>query len=126
VVVPQYLIRDASVERDGDRWRVTTRIKNVGTGEMPIEIAAASGERFPRGNGKHADYRDARSPVTLGAGEERTVTITCGFEPERVLVDPDVKVLMLERQKAEVKLQAPHGAQPTTASRASPEGIRGS
>ena len=28
------------------------------------------------------------------------------FEPERLLVDPDVTVLMLERQKAEVQLKA--------------------
>jgi hypothetical protein len=34
------------------------------------------------------------------------VTIACGFEPEKVVVDPDVTVLMLERQKAEMKLKA--------------------
>ena len=32
------------------------------------------------------------------------VTIACAFQPEKLVVDPDVTVLMLNRQKAEVKL----------------------
>jgi hypothetical protein len=37
------------------------------------------------------------------------VIIACAFEPQRVVVDPDVTVLMLERQKAEVKLKSDGG-----------------
>ena len=33
------------------------------------------------------------------------MTIACAFEPQRVVVDPDVTVLMLERQKAVLKLK---------------------
>ena len=36
-------------------------------------------------------------------------TIACGFEPQRLVVDPDVTVLMLERQKAEMKLVVKQG-----------------
>ena len=124
VVVPQYLIRDASVKKDGDRWMVNAHIKNVGTGLMPIEVAAATGDRFPHDKGKHDAYRDARTTVALAAGEEREVTIPCAFAPERVLVDPDVRVLMLERNKAEVKLSLPHGSVPTTAARVGGKPIR--
>ncbi len=46
------------------------------------------------------EYRDARQQLTLGAGEEKEATITCAFEPDRVLVDPDVRVLQLKRNKA--------------------------
>ena len=45
-------------------------------------------------------YRDARASVTLGAGESATVTIHCDFDPALVLVDPDARVLQLERKKA--------------------------
>jgi len=46
------------------------------------------------------DYRESRVRVTLGADEERELTISCDFEPERVLVDPDALVLQLNRKKA--------------------------
>jgi hypothetical protein len=32
-------------------------------------------------------------------------TLDCTYEPQRVVVDPDVTVLMLVRQKAEVKVK---------------------
>jgi hypothetical protein len=74
---------------------------------MPIEVAAARGERFPHGKAKSETYRDARATVTVAAGEQRSVDIPCAFAPERVLVDPDVRVLMLERKKANVPVHAP-------------------
>ncbi len=67
---------------------------------MPLEVAAAKGERMDKDGKPLADYQDARQQVTLGAGEEKEVVIACGFEPDRVLVDPDVRVLQLERNKA--------------------------
>lgn len=39
-----------------------------------------------------------------GAGEKRQVEIVGGFEPERVVVDPDVLVLQLRRRGAGVGL----------------------
>ena len=50
------------------------------------------------------DYRDARTIVLLGAGEERTLEILCSFEPEELVVDPDALVLQLERKKARAGL----------------------
>ncbi len=46
------------------------------------------------------DYRDARTTVTLGTGEETVITIRSDFEPERIKVDPDVRVLQLRREQA--------------------------
>ncbi len=106
VVVPEYRLSDAHVtpEPGGKSWKLTVRVKNAGTGRMPVEVAAARGERFT-GKGKpDPRYRDARRTVILGAGEERTVEISAPFQPERVLVDPDVKVLQLRRKAAVVKL----------------------
>ena len=105
VVVPQYLVRDAEKTRTADGWETRARIKNVGTGTMRVEIAATRGERFPRGSGKHEPYQDARGVLTLAAGEEGTVAIRGAFEPQKLVVDPDVRVLQLERQKAAVELR---------------------
>jgi hypothetical protein len=109
VVIPQYLVSDARATRAGSGWEVRAKLKNVGTGTMPVEVAAARGERFPSGKaaGKADAYRDARVTVTLAAGEEREVAIPCAFAPERLVVDPDVRVLQLERQKATVRLRTP-------------------
>ena len=49
VVTPQYQIVDPVAARAGDGWEVRAAIKNVGTGVMPIEVAATRGERFPHG-----------------------------------------------------------------------------
>jgi hypothetical protein len=105
VVVPEYKIDDAIVVRAGDHWAVRATVRNTGTSTMPIEVAAVRGERFPHEKRDAERYADARGTLTLGAGESKTVTIACAFEPERVVVDPDVTVLMLERQKAEVKVK---------------------
>ena len=40
----------------------------------------------------------------LGAGESKLVRIRCPFEPQRVVVDPDVHVLQLQRRAASAKL----------------------
>lgn len=45
-------------------------------------------------------YRDARTSVELGAGESAGFEIEMDFDPEQVLVDPDVLVLQLRRQAA--------------------------
>jgi ABC-2 type transport system permease protein len=104
-VVPQYLIEEGSVAPVGSEWEVRARVKNTGTGTMPIEIVAVRGERFPKRRTDENAWHDARATVVLGAGESKPVVIRCAFEPERLVVDPDVTVLMLERKKAEMKLK---------------------
>ena len=105
VVIPQYQVSDETVAKDGDRWVVHAKVKNVGTGTMPVEVAAARGDRFVHDKGKHEKYEDARVAITLGAGEQREVTIPCAFEPKQLVVDPDVRVMQLERKKATVPLK---------------------
>jgi hypothetical protein len=107
VVIPQYLVSDSKVEKSDTGWQVHAKVKNVGTGTMAVEVAAARGERFPHGksSSKTEGYKDARTWVTLSAGEERAISIPCGFVPERLVVDPDVHVMQLERQKASVPLK---------------------
>jgi ABC-2 type transport system permease protein len=105
VVVPQYELSGARKEKKGAGWEVVVKVKNSGTGRMPVLVAAARGERFTDEGKPKPEYRDARTPpVVLGAGEEKEVRIACAFEPERVLVDPDVRVLQLRRKSAVAEL----------------------
>jgi hypothetical protein len=109
VVVPEYQLGGARLASaahgaGGAAWKVTVRVKNAGTGRMPVEVAAVRGNRFTKPGKPDPAYRDARVTVLLGKGEERTVEIPCSFSPERVVVDPDVKVLQLRRKAAVVKL----------------------
>ena len=76
---------------------------------MPLEIAASKGERFPdakeekskdKPKSEPVEYRQALTSVTLGAGDSEKVTIRCEFEPDQMVVDPDVKVLQLHRKEA--------------------------
>lgn len=105
VVAPEYRLSGARKEGKGGAWTVTARVENAGTGRMPVELAAARGDRFPAKDDAGAEpWREARQTVTLGAGESAEVTLTCDFEPEELVVDPDARVLMLQRKKAVVKL----------------------
>jgi hypothetical protein len=112
VVVPEYELTEGKRERVEDRWRVTVNVANIGEGRMPIEVAATRADRFVVQDDAAAahgpaevspDYREARTTIELGAGEKQTVTLDCDFEPERVIVDPDAKVLQLRRANAIVR-----------------------
>lgn len=95
VVVPEYELTDARKEKAGGHWRVTAKLRNAGTGRMPVQVASVQGDR------------DARATVVLGSGETRTVEILSPFEPERLVVDPDVQVLQLRRKSAVAELGPP-------------------
>jgi ABC-2 type transport system permease protein len=106
VVVPEYRLSEASrVPPDSAggsaaMWEAKVRVENIGTGRMPLAVAAVRGERFDANGKPGADYRDERTTVILAAGEAQEVRIRCPFEPERILVDPDATVLQLRRKFA--------------------------
>src|SRR5580765_6789873 len=78
-VVPQYLIEESDLVKVQNGWEVRARVRNTGTGVAAIDVAAESGERFPKKRTKDNDWRDARATVMLGAGQAASVTIHCGF-----------------------------------------------
>jgi hypothetical protein len=106
VEVPEYRLRDARVEElpGGGGWRTTATVANQGTGAMPVEIAAVAGDRFYDDGKPEEGYREGRATVTPGPGEAVPVEITTDFKPDRLVVDPDVRVLQLKRNAAEAKL----------------------
>jgi hypothetical protein len=105
VVVPEYRLSDAKAVKQGAEWIVHAKIRNAGTSTMPVEVAAARGKRFGDLKKKEEPYLDARTTVVLGPKQSREVVIRCAFEPERVLADPDLMVLQLERNKATAKVE---------------------
>ena len=108
VVVPEYRLAEVEKESAESGWAVTARIENVGTGRFPLTVAAVRGERADNEmdptEGDHEPWQDERVVVTLGPGESTEITLRCGFEPEELIVDPDVEVLMLQRDRAKISL----------------------
>jgi ABC-2 type transport system permease protein len=104
VVVPEYRITSPTTAPKGSSWELTARVENAGTGRMPVEVAAARGERFANDGSPGPKYREVRTTITLDGGEAQDVIIACPFEPDRVVVDPDAKVLQLQRKSAQAKL----------------------
>jgi hypothetical protein len=109
VVVPEYQFEDVKHAQQGGRWVVTGTLRNVGSGRMPVDIAATRGERFEKQTEAQAlegpapvskDYQEARAQLVLAAGEAAPFRIECGFEPESVAADPDARVLQLRRKTA--------------------------
>ena len=80
------------------------RVENAGSGAPPVEVAAARGERFAKDGSAARSYQEARTTITLGKGQSREISLECPFKPDRVLVDPDAKVLQLQRKNAVAKL----------------------
>jgi ABC-type transport system involved in multi-copper enzyme maturation permease subunit len=107
-VVPQYQVSNPKKTKSEHGYEVTCTVTNIGTGTMPVEVAATAGERWRKpANGERngvytvdPSYKDARADVTLGAGESAPVTIHCDFDPDKIVVDPDVRVLQLKRKQA--------------------------
>lgn len=102
VVVPQYTIHDAQLEQTtSGTWRVTARLENTGSGRMPVELAAFSGERFTDSGSLADQFREARTTISPGAGESVDFAIECYFKPKKLIVDPDALVLQLRRTDAQ-------------------------
>ncbi len=100
VVVPEYQVHDPKKSLRGDAWKVNVRVENVGTGEMPVEVAATRGDRFNKDGSPSPEYKEARATVVLGKNGSKDVEINCHFEPAQVVVDPDARVLQLRRKSA--------------------------
>ena len=106
VVVPEYEFSNVTKTREGEEWVVRGTVENVGTGWMRVEVGGGS---QGRGGRMRATMRAGRwwrrgtgraDGVELGGGEAAGFVIRAGFEPERVVIDPDVLVLQLNREAA--------------------------
>jgi aminopeptidase N len=117
VVVPEFKVESAEAtapSEAGGRWRTVVKVRNAGTGTVPLEVAVTNGEerwppaavcRTPEERAaaatQRAEYRDARDRRTIAAGEAVEFVVESDFEPAKAVVDPDVRTLMLNRKLAE-------------------------
>ena len=108
VVVLEYKVDSARTRTiAGGKWETRALVRNAGSGTMPVDVAVTRGERFPDDTvkTKPADYRQAITRLTLAPNRVgQWITITSDFEPAKVVVDPDVRVLQLRRASAERKV----------------------
>jgi ABC-type transport system involved in multi-copper enzyme maturation permease subunit len=92
---------------DEKSWLVKGKLRNDATSTIEIEIAAFRGERFPDKDAKLTEksgFEQARTKLKIGPGASADFEIKCGFEPEKVLADPDFKQLMRGRERMEKEL----------------------
>ncbi len=114
--MPEYRLSEQKKVADGTNWIVTLKLENIGAGVMPVEVAAARGERFAKDGTPAPDYRNARATIALGKGESRDVIISCPFDPQRIVVDPDAKVLQVRRKTQKPSFEANRPGQPSKSS----------
>ncbi|MEZ4649785.1 MAG: M1 family aminopeptidase [Candidatus Eisenbacteria bacterium] len=72
--------------------------KFVEEGADPAAEPAA--ERDGEQSEESEPYLEARTRIALGAGESASFEVECEFEPEKVLADPDARVLQILRESA--------------------------
>jgi ABC-2 type transport system permease protein len=106
VVLPEYELSEVELGpaqgATGER-ELSFTITNQGTSQMLVEVAATRGDRFPESveEGEELEpYRMQSASVWLGAGESQTLKLSCDFEPELLVVDPDALVLQRGRKQA--------------------------
>ena len=69
--------------RPGRSWKATAPVENIGTGTMPVEVAAVRGRRFDDAGQPRPDYREARATVTLGRASRRRSRSPARSSPNR-------------------------------------------
>jgi hypothetical protein len=94
-------------------------VRNAGTGTVDLEVAVTNGEeRWPEAKvvrtpeeraaaaAQRPEYLDARARRTVGPGETAEFVVESPFKPTKAVVDPDVRMLMLNRKAAEGDVRA--------------------
>ena len=88
--LPEFQTSDVRIARDGVRWKLDAVIANVGSTDGHITLAASGA----------AGSVGVTQNVALPAAATRRVRFDLGFQPTRLVVDPDVHVLQVNRENA--------------------------
>ena len=107
-VIPDLQWLDVKLTKLGEKdYQVTGKLKNSGTGTVMVAIATTTGERFKKKNSvseTKSDYQTASQMVKIEAGQSSDFSIQSSFTPEKVVFDPDFKLLLRGRDRSERKL----------------------
>ena len=93
VVLPELRIREAAVRRTEAGWNVSATIENVAR------------ERWTWRSRRYGAERSSSTSISLAPGLPRQVEWTVPFEPARVVLDPNARVLQRNRKLAEEQLE---------------------
>ena len=94
VDLPRFRVASARrVRRPEGGWQVEYALENQGGTRMPVQVALTAGSG--------TKTQELLDQVTLGPGDKQSRTLACPFRPERLTVDPEVRVLQLGRRSAE-------------------------
>ena len=124
VVLPEFKLWDLKVTKPAEgQWVVEGTLENAGTGTVSVEVAALGAEPVKDADAVREKLKDdpealrralalikppnARTTISIGAGERKPFRITCPFEPLKAQVDPDVHLLQVRRKLAESPLPKP-------------------
>jgi hypothetical protein len=109
VMLPEFKLWDLKVTKPAEgQWVVEGTLENAGTGTVSVEVAAI-GAQPKKPDDAPADAKapmapNARTAVSIGAGERKHFRIVCPFKPVKSQVDPEVRVLQVRRKLAESML----------------------
>ncbi len=93
--LPEFTVHIVSSEYRDGQWQTGVSVENVGTGSADVEIELQGGEVAAGQRGPVA-----RQVVTLNAGQGQVLQVKTDFSPRVVVVDPDVRVLQRNRDRA--------------------------
>ncbi len=105
VLVPEYRFGEVEKEESGGRWMVTAELENAGSGDFAVKVAALSRDPFSEdASDEEVPPQETASEIVIPSGQTRTIHLESDFEPMLLIVDPDAKLLMLERSRAQREL----------------------
>ncbi|MEO1726982.1 MAG: M1 family aminopeptidase [Bacteroidota bacterium] len=97
MALPAFAWTEVEIEQTfRGRYQLTATLENTGDGSATVVVAATSGNRFA----DDGDYAEARQTVTLAPGASQRLSWTLRTLPEHLVVDPDARVLMRDRDQA--------------------------
>ncbi|MBP9824530.1 MAG: ABC transporter permease subunit [Thermoanaerobaculia bacterium] len=104
VVLPEFEVTGAAVERTAAGWRARATVRNVGTGQVTVEVAALGPGSDPAAEMAPGAGNPRLRTARLGPGRAETLEWSLDFRPARIEVDPGARVLQRNRERARADL----------------------
>jgi len=104
IVLPEFKIENAIVTKSGTGWEVSATLENVGSGVVTIAVVATA-ETQPSDSVRTSDPRSRAISLQLEPGRSTRISFVTDFQPQRLIVDPDIEVLQRNREAASAVLR---------------------
>lgn len=105
-VLPELRLEEVRVRPAGGEWLVSARLENVGSGMVDVAVAAVGSAPSGAGAEPLTALRTARA---VAPGAPRRLEWRIPFRPERLVVDPEVRLLQLHRARALARVPSADG-----------------